>query len=215
MMRASAAVPAERDVFDRRQKLLLVFAWAATLLPLLAFGYLTWQSWELNKQVSEAQRKIASSTEHLNKLEARKVVLETELSRREADLESQREATKHYRDYAGIRIRFYRETDREVVEKALVRLGFNIDSSLGKSQLIDLKPNTIGYGNLVSQNDLRDIAIALVEAGFPLKRIAPALKQSDPKLIQIYASAQSDRECGLLGVEQIRAGSTCGPLPRQ
>jgi hypothetical protein len=59
--------------------------------------------------------------------------------------------------------------------------------------------------------DLRDIGVALIQEGFPLKRIAPALKQQDPKLIQIYASVESDESCGLLTVEQVRAGETCGP----
>lgn len=85
------------------------------------------------------------------------------------------------------------------------------DAKLGSSKLISRDPNTIAYGNLVSTQDLRDIAIALVQEKFPLKRVAPATKQPDPKLIQIYASTESDAACGLLTVEQVKAGETCGP----
>jgi hypothetical protein len=46
-----------------------------------------------------------------------------------------------------------------------------------------------------------------------LKRIAPAQTQPDPKLIQIYASAESEQACGLLKIEQIRAGRQCGERP--
>jgi len=191
---------------DRRQKRLLGAAWAATLLPLIAFAYLTWESWKLNQQVDAAKTQ-------LMELDTKKKELEAELRRTEEDLRAQRSSAKHYRDVTGIQIRFYRESDREIVQNALVNLGFKVDTNLGRSTLIDREPNTIAYGRLVSTEDLREIAAALVQAGFPLKRIAPAVRQPDPKLIQIYASAESERACGLLSVDQIRAGMTCGNTP--
>jgi hypothetical protein len=199
------------DYLDRRQRRLFVAAWGATLLPLVAFGYLTWQSWELNKQVEAARRKLDAAREELDTVRGQKAAADAELAKVNAALEAQRSSTKHYRDYAGIRIQFYRESDRAVVEKALVNLGFRVDAKLGRSPLINRQPNTIGYGKLVSEEDRQDIAVALITAGFPLKRIAPAVRQPDPKLIQIYASAESDRACGLLTAEQVREGKTCGP----
>jgi cell division protein FtsB len=207
--------------FDRRQRFLLIIAWAATLLPLVAFAYLTWQSVELKREVDEARRDLTTVQENiggahteLKKLEVARGQLEAQIAQLTRELDAQRTATQHYRDYAGIRIRFYRESDRAIVEQALVNLGFKIDSRLGQSKLIDLAPNTIAYGTDVAAQDLRDIAIALVKAGFPLKRIAPAQKQPDPKLIQIYASVESERQCGLLSIEDIRAGRTCGDIAR-
>jgi hypothetical protein len=194
-----------RDPFDRRQKWLLVIAWGATLLPLVAFGYLTWKSYDMSRQLQMAELDLHETLAEIRELEKKKA----ELS---ADLTAQRESTKYYRDWAGVHIRFYRESDRKLVEGALRKLGFNVeDADLGKSRLIDRAPNTIGYGKLVAMQDLRDIGVALIQEGFPLKRIAPALKQQDPKLIQIYASVESDESCGLLTVEQVRAGETCGP----
>jgi hypothetical protein len=38
------------------------------------------------------------------------------------------------------------------------------------------------------------------------------MARTDAQLIQIYASADSATRCGLLTVEQLRAGSVCGPL---
>src|SRR5262245_56627495 len=150
--------------------------------------------------------------DEIGELERKKDKLDKEVSKLDADLTAQRESTKHYRDFAGVRIRFYRESDRKVVEGALRKLGFNVeDAGLGQSKLIKLVPNTLGYGKLVAAQDLRDIGVALIQEGFPLKRITPAQKQPDPKLIQIYASVESDERCGLLTVEQVRAGETCGP----
>jgi hypothetical protein len=132
-------------------------------------------------------------------LEAAKAAVATA----EQDAEAQRASAKHYRDFAGIKVRFYRNSDRAVVEKALTGLGFNIDSELGTSQRINREPNTIGFGNLVSDEDLRDIAVALVDTGFPLKKIAP-----------VYASVESDRSCGALTSTEVRAGSTTNPVCR-
>jgi len=201
----------ELDPFPRRQQRLLTLAWTATVLPLIAFGYLTWQSWDLAGKVQVARQDVAAAIDEAAVLERRKQALESQIMELDASLEAQRASAKHYRDLTGIRIQFYRESDRAVVDKALERLGFKVDTNLGVSRLIDARPDTIAFGTLVADQDLREIAVALVEAGFPLKRIAPAVTQRDPKLIQIYASVETDRRCGLLSVEQIRAGLTCGP----
>lgn len=218
-MNGAGSLP--QDPFDRRQKRLLLLAWVATALPLAVFGYFTWASWNLHqelastrKSLAEVQQKSADETKALAELKSRKDRLESEIARLESDLKVQRDSTKHYRDVADIRIQFYRESDREVVERALVKLGFKLETKLGQSKLIDSKANSIAYGKLVYPKDLRDIAVALVDAGFPLKRIYPAQVQPDPNLIQIYASAESDRSCGLLSVTEIRAGTTCGALRR-
>jgi len=215
------AAPVPQDPFDRRQKRLLLLAWVATVLPLAVFGYFTWASWNLHQELAstrqslaEVQQKSADETKALAELKSRKDRLESEIARLESDLKVQRDSTKHYRDVADIRIQFYRESDREVVEKALVKLGFKVEAKLGQSKLINRKANSIAYGKLVYPKDLRDIAVALVEAGFPLKRIHPAEAQPDPNLIQIYASADSDERCGPLTVNEIRGGTTCGAMRR-
>jgi FtsZ-binding cell division protein ZapB len=217
-MLIAAETPAERLAGERRQRLLLAGAWVATAIPLIAFAWLTYESVQLQKEVTQARAEVRKADDTLSsrqaeirELEERKAALEAENATLGAALDAQRSSTKHYRDFAGVRIQFYRESDREVVEKALASLGFRIETRLGTSRLIGSEPNTIGFGKLVSDEDLRDIAVALVQAGFPLKRIAPAVQQPDPRLIQIYASKASDDRCGLLTVDEIRAGRTCGP----
>ena len=205
------------EALDRRQRRLLVMVWASTLLPLAAFGYLTWQSVALNTQVQQAQDTLENAQKQLEDVNAQKATALEELGRVKTDLKEQQQSTAHYRDFAGIKIRFYRESDRAIVQKALVDRGFKIDASLGTSPLINReRANTLAYGSLVSLEDVKDIAVALVEAGFPLQRIAPAIRQPDPKLIQIYASAISDqRNCGVMTEAEIRAaefknGEICG-----
>jgi hypothetical protein len=235
-MQAVGPDPADTAGFERRQQRLLVLAWVVTLLPLVAFGYLTWESVVLKQQLERDRAALVTTQSELDALKSRKGRAEIELDAKEKELaqaqqrksdleaalakleqevELQRTSVTRYRNLAGIRIQFYRESDREVVEKALKNLGFNIEAKLGASKLIDRKPNTIGYGTDIAEGDLRQIASALVKAEFPLKRIAEAQKQHDPKLIQIYASAESDAKCGLLRVEEIAAGLKCGPQRRE
>lgn len=207
----------DEAALDRRQRRLLVLLWASTLLPLLAFGYLTWQSLQLNEQVQHAQDTLDGAQKELASVNAQKTAALEALGKVNTDLKEQQRSTAHYRDFAGIKIRFYRESDRAIVQKALVDQGFKIDASLGTSPLIDReRANTLAYGSLVSQEDVKDIAVALVKAEFPLQRIAPAIRQPDPKLIQIYASAVSDqRKCVVMTEAEIRAaefknGEICG-----
>lgn len=199
------------DSADRRQRRLLVIAWSATLLPLVPFIYLTWQSVVLNRDVQQAQDRLTEARDELQKVEEQRKGAMEELAQTSAKLEVQRNVAKEYRRISNIRVRFYRESDRAVVQQALEGLGFAVDASLGQSTLINRQPNTIAYGKLVPLDDLWEIATALVKAGFPLKRLAPAVRQPDPQLIQIYASAESDAKCGPLTVDLLQKAETCGP----
>ena len=174
---------------DGRQKRLLVLAWAATLVPLIMFGFLTARLVQVKREVGQIEAKKAQLLDEIGGLE-KKLAYTTQ------DLAGERESAKHYREFAGIKIQFYRDEDRARVEAALEAKGFQVEARKGSSPLIPGKANAIAYGSLVASQDLRDIAIALVEADFPLKRIAPATKQPDPNLIQIYASAKAEESCG-------------------
>lgn len=201
------------DRMASRQQRLLVLAWTATLVPLLAFGYLTWQSWHLAQTVAESRRAVAAAESQVAALDARKTALDQEIAALAEQVAAQKRSTKHYRDLAGVRIQFYRASDRQLVDRALESLGFRLETSLGTSRLINASPNTIAFGSLVADEDLRDIAVALIDAGFPLKRMTPAVRQLDPRLIQIYASVDSDTDCQLLTAAQVRNGLRCGPRP--
>ena len=144
------------EALDRRQRRLLVMVWASTLLPLLAFGYLTWQSLALNTQVQQAQDTLTKAEQQLAEVNGQMAAAIEQLGTLNADLKEQQRSTAHYRDFAGIKIRFYRESDRAIVQKALVDQGFTIDASLGTSPLIARElANTLAYGSLVSQEDVK------------------------------------------------------------
>jgi cell division protein FtsB len=208
----SGSVPPEEfGSPGRTQKRLLLLAWASTIFPLIAFAYLTWQSYQLAQTATAARAQVSAARAELENLREQRATLEKQITETKATLALQGKITKQYRDVAGVRIQFYRESDRATVEKALEGLGYRVDTNLGASRLIDRSPNTIAYGSSVPVEDLRDIALALMRAGFPLKGITRAMVQPDPKLIQIFASARSDRECGLLTEALVRAGETCGP----
>ena len=199
------------DPIERRQRRLFVIAWSATLLPLVPFAYLTWQSYLLNRDVETAQARLDSARNELQTVEEQKRKATEALEQTTARLTVQQNVAREYRRISNVKVRFYRESDRAVVEQALMQIGFTVDASLGQSTLINRQPNTIAYGKLVPLDDLWELAAELVKAGFPLKRIAPAIRQPDPQLIQIYASVESDQKCGLLSVEAIEMGKTCGP----
>jgi hypothetical protein len=200
----------------RRQKQLIVLAWVVTMLPLAVFGYFSWQSVELHEKLAaeraEVERLLSERTtvsDDLVKARAERERLQKEIANARKELELQTDSARRYRNLAGVHIRFYREADRKVVEAALQKLGFRIETELGSSQLLNRAPDTIAYGSNVSEADLQDIAVALVEAGFPLRRMTQAERQPDPNLIQIIASVRAD-QCGPLDVQEIRAGKKCG-----
>jgi len=207
----------------RRQKQLIALAWAVTMLPLIVFLYLSWQSVELHEKLAaergEVERLLHERTTVAGDLKtlsgdlvharAEKERLQAEIAKSQKELELQTDSARRYRNLAGVHIRFYRESDRKVVEAALAKLGFRLETELGSSQLLSRTPDTIAYGGNVSEADLQDIAVALVEAGFPLRRMTKAERQPDPNLIQIIASVRAD-QCGPLSVQEIRAGKKCG-----
>jgi seryl-tRNA(Sec) selenium transferase len=203
--------PPDSTAGARRQRNLLIFAWSLTLLPLAAFVYLSLESYRLQQAAGAARTEVVTARRSVEELQAQAAALRKQLATDQEKLQEQRSSTRHYRDVAGIRIQFYRESDRQTVEAALQTLGFRVETSIGQSRLIQRKSNTIAFGNLVSAEDLREVAVALVQAGLPLRRIQAAVKQTESKLIQIFASADADLKCGPLTVAQIRQGETCGP----
>ena len=77
----------------RRQKQLIALAWAITMLPLLVFAYLTWQSLELKQDIAEARRTLKDAESDLRKLKEERGVEEqrkNELIAEKAKLERER-----------------------------------------------------------------------------------------------------------------------------
>jgi hypothetical protein len=197
-----------RPQLERRAKNLLILAWASILLPLAAFVYFTVQAYELKQQTRGLQVDLDEKQEELAGAERRRSDLDAKLKELDRELAEKQRNLEHYRQFAGIRIRYYRPTDAEIIGKVGATLG--IPTQLGQSPLINVKPNAVVFGDEVSEQDYRDIAVALIAAGFPLKSIRPATRNQDPKLIQIIASGPADRECALLTPDQVKQGQTCG-----
>jgi hypothetical protein len=139
----TATIP-DDESFERRQRRLMLLAWGVTVLPLIAFAYLSWQSWTLRQQNAAAQAQVESIRAEHDGLARQVEQTRAALKGLNAELTAARATAKHYRDFAGIRIRFYRDSDRAVVQKALASRGYSIDTELGTSSLIDRRPITIG-----------------------------------------------------------------------
>ncbi len=205
-----------RTQLERRAQHLLILAWASIALPLAAFVYLTVQAYGLKQQaqqleldLADKQERLAAAERRTRQAEQRRSELDAKIKELDRELAEKQRNVEHYRQFAGIRIRYYRPTDAEIINEVGKALG--IPTQLGASPLINAKPSAIIYGAEVSEQDYRDIAVALIEAGFPLKSISPAKRNQDPKLIQIIASAPVDRQCALLTPGQVKEGQTCGP----
>ncbi len=197
-----------QESLDRRQKILLTIAWASTMAPLAAFFFFSWQTYGLRKEVASSRQEVANSRAELMKTESAVDVLEARKQELEREIAVKQEDLARYRDLAGIRLRFYRESDRSLVQGVAKEL--QLTSELGTSPLIDSKPSALAYGSEVSEADQVAIAIAFVKAGFPLRTIGRAQRVSDAKLIQVIASKPAEQRCGLLTVAAIQAGKTCG-----
>jgi cell division protein FtsL len=207
---------ASQDQLDRRQKTLLAIAWISIFAPLATFVYFTYQTYGLREQAQsleaslEVQKKeLAESEQNMLLAQRRRNELEQQIRQLDEQLLEKQRNLVHYRQFAGIRLRYYRESDRSIIDK--VGASLSIPTELGQSPTINREPSAIVYGREVSEQDYRDIAIALVQEGFPLRSISLA-KNRDEKLIQVIASIPVERKCGLLSIEQIRAGRTCGPI---
>ncbi|MGQ0801353.1 MAG: KGGVGR-motif variant AAA ATPase [Pseudomarimonas sp.] len=105
-------------------------------------------------------------------------------------------------------LRYYRDSDRELVQTVAKKLGFNAEK--GTSKLISLAPSVLVYSSDTSKADRIAAALAFFEAGFPLRAMGPARKVKDKQLIQVIASGPAESRCELLTEAEIRAGKECG-----
>jgi len=201
----------------QRLRRLQWIAWSTTLLPLLVFGALTWQTARVNSQLNETIRTRDENRAALVPLKDEQARLEQTKAELTRDIEALSNNVAHYRALADLRLQFYRETDRAIVERALDKLGFKLDAQLGNSvqtKLITGPPNSIAFGKRVSSEDLEAVVDALLRAGLPLRRIARAVvavDEPDARLIQVFPSVDAERECGRLSIEQVRQKVFCGP----
>ena len=136
---------------------LLALAWFATLLPAVSFAYLTWETVGLERQRKVAEQGLTELATERAELEALKDSLTAEIDSQRAVIRQQDDAikeqernTEHYRGLANLTVQYYREADREVIDRAFEHLGFKLAVKRGESALVPGEPNTIAFGERAS-----------------------------------------------------------------
>jgi hypothetical protein len=197
------------DLGAARLRRLQVATWASILVPLMLFVYLTQQSVAVRRerdQVSVQVRELTQKRQALIDDQGRLREQIASLTRQKQELTADK---SHYRTLAGIRVVFYREEDRTVIQSGLATLG--LEAELRPNvQTIPQAANTLAFGPDVSVSDCKAVAVALVEAGFPLRRITPAAKIRDARLLQVYASAQTRTSAPVYTADRIQRERVCG-----
>jgi hypothetical protein len=202
----------------KRNRWLQSFAWISVAIPLalfVLFSVLTAreasrytelqdQIQTQEKTIAAQQSKIASQAADIEKQQQQIVVSQTAISLVKEQSPGQRP-----------RINIYRKSIAGQVVPALRELGYVVElmSSQANPTLQDVPVDTISYGCGVRNEDIRTIAVALTQAGNPVRRIEPATRKPDPDLVQVVASLQT-RESGLspLTVDQIKSWSRPNPV---
>lgn len=196
----------DADPRERWQRRLQVIAWLATLLPILAFAFLTWQSIDLARENEARRMEIAKQGDV-------KAQLESEIAELTKQKETLSQEKEHYRSLADVKVVYYRRQNTPLVESALKGLGLNLELREG-IRTIDKEADTLAYGPEVSQADCKAVATALIRAGFPIRRIAPAQTVREARLLQIYASGRTDPNAPLYTPERIERADVCSSAAR-
>lgn len=190
-----------------RALLLLGLAWGSTLLPLAFFAYFTIETYDLRERTAKLSEEAELLSAKKADLEKQIDDLSNKLQDTAKELQNTANSNAYYRKLVGIRVRYYRPSDAPRAARVATRLGLDVAefTELGQSTLVSLDPNNLSYGSNIAPDDLIEIALAFLAEGFPLKRIAPATRVQDAKLIQVIASVAADR-CRLLTEPEIRTG---------
>lgn len=194
---------------ERRQKFFLAAAWISILVPLCTFAYFAYMTYDAQTKLETARKELAGAQTTLNATLAETKELQERSAKLGAQISEQEINLKEYRNKANIRIQYYRDTDFPLVEK--VAKGLKVPMIKAESRLTGHSPNAIYYSNAVSEQDIKNVAVTFIESGFPLRLIDRATRNAEGNLIQVVGSDRG-ANCGLLSVEDVRAGKTCGNL---
>ncbi len=107
-------------------------------------------------------------------------------------------------------IRYFRPSDRSLVERVVGSLGVGVSHEQGTSRLVPLAPNTLAYAADISMEDRRRIAVAFIDAGFRLRAMTDAVAVSQERLVQVIASARVENECAVLTIAEVERQVVCG-----
>lgn len=110
-------------------------------------------------------------------------------------------------DRQKISLVYYRTgNDPAKLEMGLQNLGFQFSTAVPNSQVVDMPINAIWCGSNVSESDVQEVAMAMLNAGVKLRAIKPFgdyTKQAKALSIEVGRSAES-REWPVLDPDSIR-----------
>ncbi|MEO8659010.1 MAG: hypothetical protein ABI693_11095 [Bryobacteraceae bacterium] len=194
----------ERREAERRRRAGLA-AWgsvglaALVLAVLIAVGY---------HQLAQVQKAKKTAADELQKLASQAAILNTQIKSLQLESKRLEDDKQHYRTLAGVKVVFYRAEDSDVIRSAFAKLGLDVELRAGV-KTISKRADTLAFGPEVSESDCKAVAAALVTAGFPLRRIAPAEKITEARLLQIYASAKTLVGAPLYTVDRLQHEPVC------
>lgn len=187
----------ERAESRRRRKAGAV-AWGSVGLAALVMAVLIVTSY---RHLREVRRAADGEAARVTDLQKQREALQGEIA-------ALREEKQHYRTLAGVKVVFYRPEDSQLVQAAFDKLGLKVELRPGVKKIWK-RADTLAYGPQVSEADCKAVAAALVTAGFPLRRIAPATKIKDARLLQIYASVQTDSTAPTFTLDRLKQEAVC------
>lgn len=158
---------------------------------------------ELRQQDNDLQIKIGDKEKKLTELQQKQNASELAVT-----------AVKNTRpEGALLKIMYYRDVPN--LQAALDQLGIKrVQENYAQANpTLAKKPaDTLAYGCAVSEQDLRLIAAALIQAGVPIRRVTPAEKKQDPLLVQLIASIKTDSSKPPLDPAQLKITAKRCPL---
>jgi hypothetical protein len=105
-------------------------------------------------------------------------------------------------------IRYYRASDATIAGRVAESRGFRVLRA--NADLAPGEPNALAFSPDMTSAQRIEVAIAFVEAGYPLRAMRTSRNVPDPQLVQMIASSTAGRDCGLLTTDDIRVGKECG-----
>jgi hypothetical protein len=200
---AQAQQLASRDVRrDRRQHFILKWLWSAVAFGLaVVFTTLSFHQAarlaEVNALIADRRHKLDMLTDQRNKVEAELATKIAELNKVRNERQALASVINAYGGKAPAKpqqraariIYFPKGVDGERVEAALKDLGFRVDKGNTTQGMSNKATNALFCGSQVTPDELKLVALALINGGVQLQTIRGA-RQQGPNVIQI---GHSDR----------------------
>ncbi len=197
----------------RRNRKLQTLGWVSLAIPValfITFSILAIREGRLSEALSD---KIDSQQAQVDQLQKQIEAKQKQIEAQQKQITINQTAIGYVNQQSpGPRpkVVLFRGPTMEQVLPALRELGYNVEvkTALANPNIQELPVDTLEYGCGVTNEDIRTIAVALSGAGLPIRRIAQAVKNPDPHLVQLIASGKTSA-MGLspLTLPQIKAWS--------